>query len=105
MITRTCHFKERLKERLARCGILFSEVEDDLNYLLGLPYEVNKSYAVKVKDIERFIGESGPYRTREESNGSVLWAIVRDCRLITFLLRRTNQPSTAAALRVDEVIL
>ena len=38
-----------------------------------------------------------------ESNGSQVWAIVRGGRVATLMLRRTDQPSTAEAMRVDRV--
>ncbi len=39
------------------------------------------------------------------SNGDNLWAIVRGGDLITMMLRRTNQPATPSALRVDVVTI
>lgn len=37
------------------------------------------------------------------SNGDQVWAIVRDQRLATIMLRRASQPATPDALRVDIV--
>jgi len=39
------------------------------------------------------------------SNGSEVWAIVRGLAITTIMLRRKDQPSTAAALDVDYIIL
>lgn len=38
------------------------------------------------------------------SNGNEVWAILRDCLITTVMFRRSNQPHTPAALRVDRVI-
>lgn len=38
------------------------------------------------------------------SNGDTLWAILRDRKVVTIMRRRSTQPSTPAALRVDEVV-
>jgi len=41
----------------------------------------------------------------ERSNGDELWAIVRAKRLHTVMLRRSTQPKTPKALRVQKVTL
>lgn len=41
----------------------------------------------------------------DRSNGDVVWAIVRDGRIITAMLRRSTQPATSQALRVDRIVL
>lgn len=38
------------------------------------------------------------------SNGDLVILIVRDSRPVTIMFRRSNQPLTAQALKVDEVI-
>ena len=38
-----------------------------------------------------------------ESNGDHVWAIIRDSRLVTIMFRRSTQPATPEALRVDHV--
>lgn len=38
------------------------------------------------------------------SNGNEVWAIVRDDELVTVMLRRSDQPATAGALRVEQVV-
>ena len=39
------------------------------------------------------------------SNGSDVWAIVRDGSVVTVMLRRKQQPTNPAAFNVDRVIL
>jgi hypothetical protein len=41
----------------------------------------------------------------DRSNGDEVWAIVRNRRLVTIMLRRNTQPKTPAALKVDRVTL
>jgi len=40
----------------------------------------------------------------EVSNGDQVWAIVRGGRVKTVMLRRSTQPATADAMRVDHVV-
>lgn len=40
----------------------------------------------------------------DESNGDEVWAIIRRGELKTVMLRRSSQPPTAWALRVDKVV-
>ena len=40
----------------------------------------------------------------EASNGDEVWAILRRGEIKTIMLRRSSQPATAAALRVDKVV-
>lgn len=40
----------------------------------------------------------------EQSNGDEVWAILRRGEIKTVMLRRSTQPPTAAALRVDKVV-
>jgi len=99
------HFLDRLKERLERCEISFSEVEPDLNRVLSFDYKPKRSYAVKVLDLGKFVGEEAlDHWDREESNGEVLWIVVRDLYACTFFLRRRDQPSKAKRFSVDEVL-
>ena len=39
----------------------------------------------------------------DESNGNEIWAIIRSGDLVTVMFRRSTQPSTPEALRVDRV--
>ena len=41
----------------------------------------------------------------DESNGDEVWAVLRRGELKTVMLRRSSQPSTAQALRVDKVVM
>lgn len=40
----------------------------------------------------------------DESNGDEVWAVLRRGELKTVMLRRSSQPPTAQALRVDKVV-
>jgi hypothetical protein len=37
------------------------------------------------------------------SNGDEVWAIIRDGRVVTTMLRRSTQPKSCASLRVEQV--
>lgn len=40
----------------------------------------------------------------DASNGDAIWAVIRNHHLITLMLRRSTQPATPAALKVDTVL-
>jgi hypothetical protein len=58
----------------------------------------------RARDIAVFVGRTRDRGSLVGSNGDCVWAIVRDGEVATVMLRRSNQPSTRAALRVDAVI-
>jgi hypothetical protein len=100
----TNHFIEQLKRRLGKNGISLDVVKYELAKIIKTDFDMSKSYAVRVKDLQEFFGDDTlDYYAREESNGSVLWMIIRNNRAVTFFLRRTNQPSTTERLRVDGI--
>ena len=57
------------------------------------------SEAIRLLVLDRQVNEL--YGTR--SNGNELWAIIRNRRLVTVMLRCDNQAKTRAALRVEKV--
>jgi len=109
-IARTKHFVARLKQRLRDCGIPFSEISQELAAVLNTEWNPHRSYAVRLKDLGKFFGPCDvPYLEREESNGEVLWLIIRPDAagvpsLVTFFFRRRNQPSDPRRFSVDMVI-
>ena len=93
-----------MEERLELHGIPFDAVKEEMAAIIKANWSPKQSYAVKVKDLGQFFGQSdGDYWDREESNGEVLWVIIRDNCLVTFFFRRHNQPSTAQRLSVDVI--
>ena len=96
------HAHERITERLGDAGFnpttigqVFaaaetlakrSTVASEAIRLLHLDAQVNTAYG-------------------DQSNGDNLWAIIRNGHLVTMMLRRTNQPATASALRVDHITI
>jgi hypothetical protein len=90
---------ERIMERLTEAGMnpdLIAKVADALVALGGTTTEAE---AVR---FYRFDAQKGDL---SRSNGNTAWAVYREGRLVTVMLRRDNQPSTPQALRVDRVRL
>jgi hypothetical protein len=60
------------------------------------------------KDIAVVIGKTGigfqPKQNRNESNGDLVIAVIRRGTLCTVFYRRSSQPLTPEALRVEEII-
>lgn len=59
------------------------------------------SFAVRVTRLDAQVNDAWG----NESNGDEVWAIVRDKVVKTIMYRRSSQPATAEALRVDAVVL
>ena len=101
----TTHFVQRIQRRLNDNGISFIHVKKEVAKIVKTTFDASVSYAIMVKDLGEFFGDDCfDYHDRYESNGSVLWVVIRNNRAVTFFLRRTNQPSTPEALRVDKIV-
>ena len=91
------HTLARIGERLTD-----SERADVQSKLAELTVpDMTRSYAVRVHRLAAMRG----YAWSDTSNGSDVWAIVRDGRVRTVMLRRASQPHHPAAFQCDRVIL
>ncbi len=63
-----------------------------------------KDVELEGRDVAVFICRTQDRGSLVGSNGDCIWAIVRDGAVSTIMLRRSNQPATKAALRVDAVL-
>lgn len=103
----TKHGKERLiktRRRLEEHGVVWKKVGRCIEMLFRQKFNRNKDYAVKIKDVGTFIGESDlDCDDGDESNGQVLWSVVRKGEIVNFMFRRRNQPEWAERFSVDEV--
>lgn len=99
----TGHAVERVLGRLAEVGIPSEPVLRRCEELAR--HVPDRSAAVRLWfDLPEVRGDTnGSYRERVGSNGDQVWMIVRDGRVVTMMLRRSNQPATPEALRVDRV--
>lgn len=97
----TNHASERIAERLtvAESSLLASAIER-----MAASMPDNRSYAVMVTrvDVPRGTFTINPDGTGP-SNGTDLYAIIRDRTLVTVMWRRTAQPTAPDAFRVDVV--
>lgn len=59
--------------------------------------------AVLLARLDNHVGQEGAYRGREESNGDLVVLIVRDSKPVTIMYRRSDQPFTTEAMRVNQV--
>jgi hypothetical protein len=90
------HTQQRLTER----GINIPDSE--LNAIAkNCPFDT----AVILAKLEESKGDNkSEYYSRKESNGDLIVLIVRSCRAITIMYRRSNQPQTPAALKVNAIV-
>ena len=58
-----------------------------------------RSEAIRLIALPEMVGKAWS----DQSNGNEVWAIVRNRRLVTVMLRRSTQPKTAAAFDVERV--
>lgn len=90
------HTQQRLIER----GIKIPDSE-----LNKIALSCNVDSAVILAKLDTHKGDnSNGYYQRQESNGDLIVLIVRNSRPITIMYRRSNQPQTAQALKVSNVI-
>lgn len=91
------HCEERLAER--NIHIEAWKLVKIANY-----FNTVSSCAVLLTRLDESINDTGAYRTREESNGDLVILIVRNGEPKTVMYRRSNQPLTAEALHVKQVV-
>jgi hypothetical protein len=89
------HAIQRILERLT---------EDEQRLARGIVAKLGRalphgSHAVRIMRLQRQRNDAWS----DVSNGDEAWAIVRDGRVATVMLRRSTQPATAHAMRVDQV--
>jgi len=88
------HITERLAER---------NISIDIDKLCAITaYYENAAIILMKQEVHH--GQEGAYRTRTESNGDLVVLIIRNHYPVTVMYRRSNQPSTAEAMRVNQVI-
>jgi hypothetical protein len=99
--TRTNHSTERAIERMAQAGLNASAV---LNLAGQVARSTREATAVLIVTLPERAGDDRDDVLTRESNGNEVWSINRDGRIITLMLRRSNQPHTADAMRVNRVM-
>jgi len=90
------HIEQRLAER---------NITIATEALWNIARKVGKvSSAVLLGRVAHQGQQNGAYRSRSESNGDLVILLVRGARPVTIMYRRSNQPFTAEALHVNQVI-
>ena len=100
MTVATSHAVQRVVERCREAGV------DPREVLTVAVSEARKcrrdeSVAVRCAVLPEQVGEAWG----ERSNGNQVWAVVREGKVRTVMLRRQTQPATAQAMRVDRVVV
>lgn len=90
------HANERVRTRLAASGLRLTERALER---LAAYAATESSAAFKLAQVPGPVGVP----MSDESNGDELWAVVRDYNVTTLMFRRSTQPATCGALRVDTV--
>jgi len=90
------HLQQRLKER---------NIKIDESILWNIAKDLNVDSAVIVARLDSSLDDkSGNYYTRNESNGDLVFLIVRNRKPITIMYRRSSQNNSASQLRVNQVL-
>lgn len=95
----TAHSLARISERLTDAGISEANQAQLARIVDVAAARTNEATAIQVLDLGQQVNEAWGDR----SNGNLVFAIVRGGRVITAFLRRSTQPNTPEALRVDTV--
>lgn len=90
------HVQHRVIERIEKEGLPVAYIESRVRGLDG-QYRA-EDVAVRLALLPRSVGAF------PDSNGNEVWAIVRGGQVKTVMLRRSDQPATPTALRVNKVI-
>lgn len=91
------HIYQRLNER----GLSFS-----MEYLISLAKKCENDTAILLCILDEYRNDSDlDFCQRKESNGNLVILIVRNQDPITIMFRRTEQPFTPEALKVDETMV
>ena len=92
----TTHVLERLQSRNIRINPCVIE---------EIARNTSTDAAILLAKLNNHVGSTNnDYYARKESNGDLVYLIVRDNRPITIMYRRSNQPSTPESMRVNVVI-
>lgn len=100
MTNTTHHSLERIHERLHDAGISDHNIATLAAIVDSAASRINGSAAIEVLDLGHQVNEAWSDR----SNGNLVYAIVRNHKVITTFLRRSTQTNTPSALRVDKVV-
>jgi hypothetical protein len=93
------HAYRRIYERLTPSEQ--ADLSRKLQVLEGLRHRFNgHDWGMRLLKLDR--QRNDPWG--DESNGDEVWAVLRRGELRTVMLRRSSQPGTAEALRVDKVV-
>jgi len=96
------HAEQRAAERIIAAGRSPQEA-------VSLAERIARAYprtdiAVRLMVLEGAYGDTQDDILSRMSNGDEVWAIIRQGSVTTIMLRRSNQPRTPEALRVDKVL-
>ena len=97
----TGHGSERAVERMAQAGLSANRVLDLADQVAA---RTVTDTAVLMVTLPQSAGDQTEDVLSRESNGNEVWSIIRDQRVVTLMLRRSEQPKTREALRVESVI-
>lgn len=88
------HIEQRLQER---------HISIDYGKLCQIAKFAGRDAAILLGSVPVQNDDDTPYNSRELSNGELVVMIVRNGQPKTIMFRRSNQPFTAEALRVEKV--
>ena len=97
----TIHAIDRTSERLAECGEDPRLVMSEARRIAAA--HADKDLAVRMRVLDTAYGDTSGGSDRQ-SNGDEVWAVCRHGVVRTMMLRRSSQPRTPDAFRVDLVL-
>lgn len=95
------HAEQRVWERLTDAGMSEPAINTVFRAVRYIAPRFSEDTAVRMLTLPAVVNE--PWG--ERSNGNEVWAIYRNGAVQTVMLRRSTQPGTCAALRVERIVL
>lgn len=97
----SAHARNERVSRLVEAGMSDEQITRLLSIADKLAGSVRTSAAIRLAKLSNQVGQAWG----EKSNGNQVWAIMRQGRCVTFMLRRETQPSTPEAMGVERVYM
>lgn len=91
------HYMQRIEERMPDLAPRLLDIARSVESL-----RLAKDTAVLVHELPALRGDTQANILDRASNGDQVWAIVRGGRVVTMMFRRSTQPATAEAMRVEQ---
>lgn len=100
MTNTTTHSLDRIHERLTDAGLSATNIRTLAALVDAQARQINGAVAIRVLDLGTQVNRAWS----DQSNGNLVYAIIRNRAVVTTFLRRSSQTNTPDALRVQRIL-